>query len=206
MKHEGSISLFQYWDRLRQGRAAPRRTDIEPADIKANLADTFILEQDARGEAVFRLAGTRLCAVFGRELKGFAFTSLWAERDQRILARLTHGAFRLRHVVVVGCNVVSRGERTNAFELLILPLDGGDSSQRALGAMSPVEKPFWLGADPVVECRIDTLRIIDPDAEPVFLNNRPAIPVPPLAADEPEGGGNGRRVRHLLVLQGGREE
>ena len=72
MKHEKSTSLFQYWNRLRGNRPAPRRTEIEPADIKANLADTFILEQDTRGRPMFRLAGTRLCATFGRELKGFA--------------------------------------------------------------------------------------------------------------------------------------
>jgi hypothetical protein len=203
MKHEGSISLFHYWDRLRDGRAAPRRTDIEPADIKANLADTFILEQDARGEAVFRLAGTRLCAVFGRELKGYAFTSLWVEKDKRILARLVHGAFRLSHVIVVNLEATSQGGRTNSFEMLVLPLDGGTANQRALGAISPVEKPFWLGADPVVSCRIDTLRIVDPDAEPIFLRNRPAVTVPPLA---PESDAPGRRVRHLLVLEGGREE
>ena len=93
MKLDGSIALFQYWNRLRAGRAAPKRTEIEPADIKTLLADTFILEKDARGEAVFRLAGTRLCASYGRELKGFAFASLWKEKDQRMIARLAHSAF-----------------------------------------------------------------------------------------------------------------
>lgn len=205
MKHEGSISLFQYWDRLREGRTAPRRTDIEPADIKANLADTFILEQDARGEAVFRLAGTRLCAIFGRELKGFAFTSLWLERDQRILARLVNGAFRLNQVIVVSLHAVSQGGRTNPFELLVLPLDGGQQNQRALGSISPLEKPFWLGADPIVQCRIDTLRIVDPNVDPLFLKNRPEVSVPPLAPDAPDNE-PGRRVRHLLVLEGGRDE
>ena len=62
MKLKGSIELFQYWDRLRSGRPAPKRTEIEPADIKSLLADTFILEKDARGEAIFRLAGTTLDA------------------------------------------------------------------------------------------------------------------------------------------------
>ncbi len=88
MKLEGSIALFQYWNRLRHGRPAPRRTEVEPANIKSLLADTFILEKDTRGEAVFRLAGTRLCAVYGRELKGFSFPSLWRVRDQRLIARL----------------------------------------------------------------------------------------------------------------------
>ena len=114
MKLEGSIALFQYWNRLRAGRTAPMRTEIEPADIKTQLADTFILEKDARGEAVFRLAGTRLCAIYGRELKGFAFVSLWKEKDQRMIARLAHSAFNAKSVVVVDFRGHSRNGRTNS--------------------------------------------------------------------------------------------
>ncbi len=168
MKHEGSIALFQYWNRLRNGRPAPRRTEIEPADIKTLLADTFILEKDARGEPVFRLAGTRLCALYGRELKGFSFASLWREKDQRLLSRLAEGSFGSKSIVVVSYEGVSRNGRTNAF--------------------------------------------VDPDREPVFLSNRPALTVPnlvPTAADLGQTrapGPQGRRIRHLVVLDGGREE
>jgi hypothetical protein len=207
MRHEGTISLFRYWDRLRQGRPAPRRTEVEPADIKTLLADTFILEKDARGEAVFRLAGTRLCAVAGRELKGFAFTSLWAQKDQRVVARLIHGTLHQHSVVVFGIDGVSRSGRRTSFEMLVLPLEGGIDNQRALGSLMAIDKPFWLGADPIVEYHVDTLRVIDPELEPVFLRNRLAVPVPPLA---PDGSGRdrsfGRRIRHLVVLEGGRNE
>src|SRR5262249_22785166 len=101
MKLDGSIALFQYWNRLRAGRPAPKRTEIEPADIKSLLADTYILEKDARGEAVFRLAGTRLCATYGRELKGFTFASLWKDKDQRLVHRLAYSAFNAKSVVVI---------------------------------------------------------------------------------------------------------
>ncbi|MBO6539399.1 MAG: PAS domain-containing protein [Rhizobiaceae bacterium] len=206
MKHEGSVSLFQYWNRLRGKRHAPRRTEIEPADIKANLADTFILEQDAQGEALYRLAGTRLCAAFGRELKGASFVEHWIEKDRRILARLVHGAFRLNNVVVVNFVGASEGGRTNDFEMLILPLDGGQQNMRALGSISAMEKPFWLGADPISQCRIQSLRIIDPTVDSIFLQNRPEVKVPPLAPVEAMSPEPGRRVRHLVVLEGGREE
>ena len=145
MKQDGSIALFQYWNRLRDGRPAPKRTEIEPSDIKTLLADTFILEKDTRGEAIFRLAGTRLCAIYGRELKGFSFPSLWREKDQRLVARLVHGVFEAKAVVVVAFEGMSKNRRSNAFEMLILPLDGGVENPRCLGAMSAGEKPFWLG-------------------------------------------------------------
>jgi hypothetical protein len=211
MKHERSIALFQYWNRLRNGRPAPRRTEIEPADIKTLLADTFILEKDARGEAVFRLAGTRLCAAYGRELKGFSFPSLWRNKDQRLMHRLADGTFRSKSLVVVAYDGISQNGRQNAFELILLPLDGGSENLRCMGSVVPIEKPFWLGADPLVDAKIDTIRVIDPDREPVFLNNRPAIEVPDLAprvADMQTARNpiNGRRIRHLLVLDGGRAE
>ena len=208
MKLDGSIALFQYWNRLRAGRPAPKRAEIEPADIKSLLADTFILEKDLRGEAVFRLAGTRLCASYGRELKGFAFASLWKEKDQRLVHRLTFSTFSAKSVVIIAYRGISRNGRATDFELIMLPLDGGIENPRCLGLVAVVERPFWLGADPIVESAIDTVRVVDPDREPIFLGNRPAIPVPPLS---PAGTNllgtprKGRRIRHLVVLEGGRE-
>ncbi|BCH32461.1 PAS domain-containing protein [Mesorhizobium sp. L-8-10] len=211
MRQDGSIELFHYWNALRSGRPAPKRTEIEPSDIRSLLADTFILEKDTRGEAIFRLAGTRLCAIYGRELKGFAFSSLWKEKDQRLIARLAFSAFNMKSVVVITFSGVSRGRRTNPFELLLLPLDGGSESPRCMGIISAAARPFWLGADPVREAQIEAVRVVDPDREPVFLRNRSPISVPglvPSVSSLRQSGiapGSGRRIRHLVVLDGGRE-
>jgi hypothetical protein len=211
MKQDGSIDLFHYWNRLRNGREAPKRTEIEPADIKGLLADTFILERDTRGEAVFRLAGTRLCATHGRELKGFSFPSLWRDKDQRLVARLAYSVFHSKSVVVITLQGHTASGRSNPFELLLLPLDGGLENPRALGIVTPCEKPFWLGTDPVVEATIESVRVVDPNHEQIFLRSRPAIPVPSLApsdsvfSDSAKAMG-ARRIRHLVVLKGGRDE
>lgn len=212
MKQDGSIALFRYWNRLRDGRPAPRRTDVEPADIKGLLADTFILEKDTRGEAVFRLAGTRLCAIYGRELKGFSFPSLWREKDRRLIARIADGVFTQKSVAVITFEAQSAGGRNNHFELLALPLEGGVESPRGLGIVSTAVKPFWLGADPVVDARIDSVRVVDPDRELVFLGNRPEIHLGDTMADyrpvveRRRQADSGRRIRHLVVLEGGRED
>ncbi|MER8848903.1 MULTISPECIES: PAS domain-containing protein [Mesorhizobium] len=210
MNQNGSITLFHYWNRLRDGRPAPKRSEVEPADIKTLLADTFILEKDTRGQPVFRLAGTRLCASYGRELKGFCFPSLWREKDQRLVSRLIHGVFEQKSVVLITFEGFSRNGRSNKFELLALPLDGGIENPRCLGVISAVEKPFWLGADPITDALIDSIRVIDPEKE--LLSGRPAINVPSLVPDEIEAPetisalGRARRIRHLVVFDGGREE
>jgi len=209
MNQEGTMALFQYWNDLRGMRPAPRRTEIEPGDIRRLLADTFILEMDVRAEPVFRLAGTRMCATYGRELKGHAFTPLWSDRDQPMMSRLAGNVFRDNSVVVITFMGASHGGRQNPFEMLLLPLDGGESSQRLLGCALPVKKPFWLGADTIYENRLETLRMIDPDREPLFLKNRPAIPVPrptDMARAPNPIQPVRRHVRHLVVIEGGKTD
>ncbi len=210
MKQKSTVALFQYWDRLRSGRTAPKRTEIEPADIKTMLADTFILERDLRGDAVFRLAGTRLCAAFGRELKGFAFASLFGHADQGMAAELARGGFARKAVSVAIVQGMTRQGRTLDFELLLLPLDSGSESPRALGSICPFDKPFWLGADPVVECAIATTRVIDPAREAAFLPTEAVLAAPPLVPSDEnlasQEGARRRRFRHLVVIDGGRGE
>jgi hypothetical protein len=210
MKREASVNLFQYWNRLRAGRPAPLRTEIEPADIKTLLGDTFILESDLRGDAVFRLAGTRLCAIYGRELKGFAFSSLWQAKDSRLITRLVHSVFEDKSVLVVTYDGITQERLSVSMELLLLPLDGNSQNRRALGIVSSETKPSWLGADPVTEASVESLRFIDPDRESISQAGRQLSPTqlfaPRFAEIFPAGEDQHevRRIRHLLVLRGGR--
>src|SRR5947209_15231835 len=82
MKHPSTRELFDYWNTRRGSRPAPERGEIEPGAIRRVLADTFMLSFDPRTGHPFRIAGTRVCAAFGRELKGVAFTDLWAGASQ----------------------------------------------------------------------------------------------------------------------------
>ena len=98
-----------------------------------------------------------------------------------MVARLPHSAFDVKSVVVISYRGISRNGRSHEFELVLLPLDGGVENPRCLGAVIAAERPFWLGADPIVEAQIESVRVVDPDREPIFLRNRPAIAVPALA-------------------------
>src|SRR5579863_4637673 len=89
MKHAASRELYAYWEQQRGGRSAPERSDIEPGAIRQALSDTFILElADAAHGHAFRLAGTRVCALFGRELKGESFLNLWSQGSRQSIADL----------------------------------------------------------------------------------------------------------------------
>ncbi|SPZ35149.1 PAS domain-containing protein [Agrobacterium tumefaciens] len=69
MKSMAGLDIYAYWDELRGKRSAPRREDIDPAKLKHHLGDLFILTDKGENTPFFRLAGTRLCDLFGRELR-----------------------------------------------------------------------------------------------------------------------------------------
>jgi hypothetical protein len=217
MKNQASIDLFMYWNRLRGQRPAPSRTEIEPADIRQHLADTFILERDARGHSIFRLAGTRVCATYGRELKNFAFASLFGPQDLTLIAKLINAAYEQKSPCLIGFEGRSVGGRGTGFEALLLPLHAEGESARLFGAIISDTKPFWLGADPIAENKVVWVRVVDPEKAQLFLANRPSVPVPSLVPGTPDlhlsdeilsGGLTDRRkrVRHLTVISGGLEK
>src|SRR5215831_504248 len=103
MKRAASRELYAYWQEKRGNRPAPERTDIEPGTIRGVLADAFILALDRSAGHPIRLAGTRMCALFGREIKGEPFLDLWAPTNRptmegllSILSDYRHGGRRHR--------------------------------------------------------------------------------------------------------------
>jgi hypothetical protein len=153
--------LFDYWNARRGHRRAPERGEIEPAPIRHVLADAFILAFDTASGHPFRLAGTRVCAAFGRELKGEAFMALWnvagREAVRDLLSVVAH------ETVGAVAGVSGRGSDGAAleFELVILPLrHRGRTDARLLGALAPVEVPDWLGASALAELTLGTLRYV----------------------------------------------
>src|SRR5262245_11941997 len=87
MQHRTIQSLYLYWNELRAGRIAPGRLEIEPSRISSVLAETFMLERTEAGDYCYRLAGTRLCEIFGRELRETNLLSGWGDADRATLRR-----------------------------------------------------------------------------------------------------------------------
>ena len=147
MKHAATRMLFSYWDALRGERAAPDRGEIEPGEIRHILADTFILENED-GPARFRLAGTRLCALFGCELKNAPFSAIWdpATPDdgarQIVFVARGEGLFEPRDVRLgarAGADVEIREGLTAGEEIVtsgIFLIDAESNLQTALSAFT----------------------------------------------------------------------
>lgn len=150
MKHPASRELFAYWQELRGRRPAPERAEIEPSAIRQILGEAFILALDHGAGYPFRLAGTRICALFGRELKGESFVRLWDAESQRTIVELL-GILADEWVGTVA-GVAARDGNGEAvdLELLLLPLSATRPNlQRTIGILAPLKVPPWIGLSPV---------------------------------------------------------
>ena len=210
MKTQAAIHLFQYWNRLRAGLPAPRRTQIEPSDIRDVLSQTFILESiDQRADMQFRVAGTAISNLFGRTLRNTAMRGLFSDAQKPVISRLLRNSYQDHSVVVLGLDATSRSGRNTLLEILVLPLQDEAESHRLLGCIAPHHRQFWHGLEPVTSVNLQSIRVVDPDREPLFLANRPEIALPPSLAPAAEQlhlapKETGNRGLLLMVIQGGK--
>ena len=77
MKHPSSREFFAYWDKMRGTATAPDRSDVEPSAVRELLGDIFVLSYDNEAGFPFRVAGTRVSALLGRDLKDQSFSALF---------------------------------------------------------------------------------------------------------------------------------
>ena len=168
MKHPSNRELFNYWNERRGERLAPERADIEPAAIRHVLGDTFVTEMSGSENHLFRIAGTRLCALFGRELKAESFLKLWSRTAQTAIREL------LAVVMDEKVGVVASATGTTAddilapinLELLLLPLAFRSRNEaRVMGALAPMAAPYWLGAKAIGPLTLGAFRHIGAAAD-----------------------------------------
>jgi len=159
------------------------------------LCDTFILTFDRKAGHPFRLAGTRLCAMMGCELKGEPFADLWSEGSRKEIESLLKTIAEETVGLVASVSGETENRHTLDLELLLLPLGHrGRMPARLLGALSPLRPPYWAGVNPVLDLKLGRYRHLGPAADTV---SAPHFRAAPLEHADRCG---------LVVLQGGRTD
>ena len=165
MKHPLSRELYEYWNQRRGAGAAPERGDIDPAAIKRILGDSFVLSVEPGEAPLFRVAGTRICALFGRELRGEEFAGIWRDDHSQQIRELVDLVAEEEIGVLAGAGTEADAEPANglpcSFELLMLPLSHrGRSGRRMLGSLVAMERPYWLGIWPARRLSLGVVQFV----------------------------------------------
>jgi hypothetical protein len=203
MKHPDTRALYDYWNAIRQSRAAPLRSDLSPRDMKPLLSRTFILQRDTDRCYTYRLAGTELCRFFGRELRGHNFLANWQRNEMQSVGSLFQSVTADMTAAVIGVKGFDDDVHDCLMEFVLLPvcLDGSDQV-RILGCAGIFEPPAWVGRHPIVRQELVSLRLMWPQTVSRFLDpahrhhEAPQDILPQVRPDSHKRG-------HLWVIDGG---
>jgi hypothetical protein len=123
MKHPSSREFFAYWDDKRGAARAPDRSEIEPGAVRELLGDIFVLSYDGAAGYPFRVAGTRVCALLGCDLKNRSFSALFEASRRREIEEIIAVVAEEMLAVVAGIAATSQDGTQADLELLLLPFN-----------------------------------------------------------------------------------
>jgi hypothetical protein len=129
-------SLKSYWERLRAGRIAPYRAEIDPRQFESALENMFIIEKIGENNMRIRLAGMKVCEMMGMEVRGMQPGYLIDDVDRQRFQRLLQVVMNEPAVVELKLEAPNRTGTYDA-AMLLMPLrsDFGDIN-RVLGGVS----------------------------------------------------------------------
>ena len=140
MKHPSSRKFYAYWDKMRGNAAAPDRSDIEPSAVRELLGDIFVLSYDAEAGYPFRVAGTRVCALLGRDVKDQSFSALFTPEARREIEEMIAVVAEEALPAIAGVTATSGTGETAHLELLLLPFSTRAHAPVSLtGVLAPFE-------------------------------------------------------------------
>jgi hypothetical protein len=137
-----------------------------PGEIRSSLPAVFILGLDAERRYPFRLAGTSVCALFGRELRNTGFSALWSPSGEIAIKQLLQCIVEESAGAVTA--ITGRNEDGDSLELemILLPLTCRDGERaRLIGALACPSPPVWLGSRPVLSLQSGNVRFVGPAVE-----------------------------------------
>jgi hypothetical protein len=123
MKHPSTREFFAYWNDKRGDARAPDRSEIEPGAVRQLLGDTFVLSYDAAAGYPFRVAGTRVCALLGCDLKNRGFSTLFAPDARREVENIIAVVAEETVPAIAGITATTQDGSPAHLELLLLPFN-----------------------------------------------------------------------------------
>lgn len=148
MKHPSSRQFFAYWDAKRGDARAPDRSEIEPGAVRELLGDIFVLSYDNVAGYPFRVAGTRVCALLGRDLKDTSFSALFAPDSRREIEDVINYVAEEMLPAIAGITATSDDGSPAHLELLLLPFNNRAHSPVSLtGVLAPFENDLGTISD-----------------------------------------------------------
>src|SRR4030095_13820669 len=108
--------------------------------VRELLGDIFVLSYDNEAGYPFRVAGTRVCALLGRDPKDISFSALFATDSRREIEDIISYVAEEMLPAIAGITAASEDGATAHLELLLLPFNNRAHAPISLtGLLAPFE-------------------------------------------------------------------
>jgi hypothetical protein len=193
--HPGSRQLFRHWEMLRAERACPTREEFEFGPIKNQLPDMLVIDRDfLRNSFKFRLAGSRVCGLFGRNLTGCDVMTGWDRFESDVMARHLNTVLNQKQPAVIRMRLSTDRGQVVAAELLALPVKmRGSQRMQIIGGLFPFRAAQSLGHSSIAKQELVAARVIWTEHE-MPENSVEGAVMPPL----------GTLARNFTLIDGGK--
>ena len=160
----GQRELFDYWHEISAGKSIPSRADFDPLRIPHLLPHLGLIDlRDGFDHGQFRLAGTRLRDVYGKEITGLRMSEVfsgdcagpWHRIHDRVVSEaisahgVTHGPAEGRdHVVLFWLRLPLSDDGTRVDRILCYDLEWPQGA-----APAPSEFTFYRDPNSQIDAR-----------------------------------------------------
>lgn len=160
--HPGSRAVLRYWELIRGERSVPTRSDLDLRKIANIVPWLCILERNPVRQAYrWRLAGTGICLLWGRDLTGGEFLDEWRAAERPLFGGVLDRVIATLQPCVARSQAISLDGSAVKIEMLGVPIRSSASNQvQILGAILPLEDPRWLGHVPVHSLVLESASLI----------------------------------------------
>ena len=201
MKQAATIELFSYWDALRAGLDRVL-LDAGPTQMRTLLANTFLVEVDARRAYPLRVVGGTLARLTAHARLGASFLECWDLESRDFLEAMLKVVHDERIPVVAGVRSGGEDKSRLAVECLLLPLASSAANKpRILGGMAPAQPINGRASYATLE--IVSARPMRKSPHARLSPARPNESAPPFSPPTPSAREHFGRFR---VIEGGRSE
>lgn len=159
--HPGSRALFRYWEGVRGELSAPPRDWLDLQKIRSLVPFLFMIERTPSRLYAWRLAGTKVCALWGMELTGMPALAQGDRFERETLTRFLDSALDDHQPFVLRFRLSSAMGMTVAAELVGTPLRArNNGATYVFGVVMPFREANWPRHDQVTTFELSAARSI----------------------------------------------
>jgi hypothetical protein len=160
--HPGSRTIFRHWESIRGESSAADREDLDLSQLGKYVPWLFVIERSTRTNSyIWRLAGSKICDLWRKELTGSDVFSGWDTFERDTVRRLFDGVTRDLQPCTLRLRLFTSLGQTVEVEFIALPLRARDGhSIHVFGGVMPFREHGLLGYDRISALELASARTI----------------------------------------------